>query len=243
MRVSLAAFLALPIAAFYSTFRRFDMRAGGPGERTFATTLHAMKEVSAKDAVSVVTRDAFFYFANYAVHYSLLTIHLVENGDVPVEPLHSLAFIATYPIPRALFPEKPQLLSTRLVKDVLRMPYITNWGLGIVGTGCHEGGVPVIMLYAIMIVLICRLVDDPLVRQPDNPFLLGMFCASAPHFAALIRGDFAVMTVEIAESFAFVWGLGLLARFFFGTAAVPGPPGTAPQAYYHMGGQARHAGR
>ena len=99
------------------------------------------------------------------------------------------------------------------------------------------------MLYAVIIVLLCRLVDDPLVRQPDNPFLLGMLIASAPHFAAIIRGEFANMTVEILESFAFVWGLSLLARFFFGTAPVPGPPRTALQAGRQLGGQPRHAGR
>ena len=243
VRVGLAAFLGLAVVAFYSTFRRFDLRAGGPGERTFATTLQAMKQVSAQDAVDGVTRDAYFYFANYAVHYSLLTIHLVESGEVPVEPLHSLAYIATYPIPRVLFPAKPELLSIRLVRDVLRMPYKTNWGLGIVGTGYHEGGVPVIILYAVMIVLLCRLVDDPLARQPDNPFLLGVLCVSVPHLAALIRGDCANMSVEVLESFAFVWALGLIARFLFGTAAVQGPPGTASRAYPQLRGQYRHAGR
>jgi hypothetical protein len=37
----------------------------------------------------------------------------------------------------------------------------------------------------------------------------------------MIRGDPAVMTAEIIEAFVFAWGLGLLARFLFGTAAVP----------------------
>jgi hypothetical protein len=230
IRIAIAAFLALAVAAFYSTFRRFDSRAGFSGERTFATTLQAMKDVSAKDTIGGVTADAYFYFANYAVHYSLLTIQLVENGTIPVEPLHSLAYLATYPIPRDVFPGKPQLLSSRIVTEVLRMPYHTNWGLGIVGTGHHEGGVAVIMLYGVVITLLCRFIDDPLVRQPDNPFLLGVLCTSAPHFTAMIRGDFAIMTSEILESFVFAWALGLLARFIFGTAPVLGAQGPAPQA-------------
>jgi hypothetical protein len=173
----------------------------------------------------------------------LLTIQLLEDKQLEVEPLHSLKFIATYPIPRALYPGKPQLLGLRLVRDVLRLPYQTNWGLGIAGTGYHEGGVPTIMLYALILVLVCRLIDDALVRQPNNPYLIGILSASAPHFAAMIRGDYCIMLIETGEAIAFAWALGLLARFMFGTATVPGPRGAAPQAISPLDGQLRHAGR
>jgi hypothetical protein len=86
-------------------------------------------------------------------------------------------------------------------------------------------------------------VDDPLARQPDNPFLLGVLSVTAPHFAAMIRGDFAIMTVEVFEAFAFVWALGLITRFLYGTAPVQGAVGNAPYVYPQLGGQFRHAGR
>ena len=199
IRVGLATTLAFAVVATYSVFRRFDTRGGMAEERTFSSIFHAMKDVKADDALHAVTGNAFFYFSNYCVHYSLLTMQLVDKGQIPVEPLHSLEFIATYPIPRAVYPTKPQLLSGRIVNDVLHMPYKTNWGLGIVGTGYYEGGMLVIVLYAVIIVLVCRVVDDPLRRQPTNPFLLSVFATSAPHFAAIIRGDFAIMLVRLRK--------------------------------------------
>jgi hypothetical protein len=241
VRLGLATFLALAVTAFYSTFRHFDSK--GDTQRTVSTTVQAMKGASAEKALKAVTNNAFFYFSQYCAHYSLLTIHLIDNEQVQVEPLHSVIYWVTYPVPRAIFPNKPEPLSLRLVSDVLRMPYRTNWGLGIVGTGYHEGGLAVIMLYALLIVLGCRLIDDALVRQPNNPFLLGILCTASPHLAALIRGEFSTLSTDIVESFVFAWGLGLLARFFYGTSRAGGPSGMSPQSRTHFGGHAPHAGR
>jgi hypothetical protein len=231
--IALAAFLMVAVAAFYSTFRHFRGDYGGEEQRTIATVIKNMQKASADNAVSAVTSDAFNYFSQYCTHYSLLTIQLLDSGQIEVQPLNTLAFLAAYPIPRAIFPEKPSALGLRMVRDVLRLPYGTNWGLGIVAYGYCEGGLWVIVLYAVLIVLGVRLLDDALVAQPNNPFLLGILSATAPHFAALIRGDPTNMSAEIVEAYVFAWAIGLLTRFFVSTAPsnyyVANPSGYLPR--------------
>jgi hypothetical protein len=221
VRLATATMVALSVAAAYSTFRHFSKGTGGP-ERTFATTVEAMKGATTEKAISSVTANPYFYFSQYCTHYSLLTLQLLDRGEIEIEPLLTFKFLAAYPIPRAIWPGKPQPLSTRIVRDVLHMGYKTNWGTGIVGSGYHQGGLVVIVLYAYLMVVGIRIIDDALVRQPDNVFLLGILCTAAPHLVTLIRGEISTMTVEVVEAVVFAWGLSLIARWFFGTS----PPRT-----------------
>jgi hypothetical protein len=225
-RLGVATMIALSTAAFYSTFRHFSKVSSFQGQRNLSTTFEAAKGASLQRAIEAVTRDVLHYFGQYTVHYSLLTIQLVDTGRVDVEPLNTLAFVVSYPVPRLLWPSKPDPLSGRIVKGVLNMRSGTNWGLGITAYGYQQGGIVVTALYAFLIVVLVRVIDDPLARQPDNVFLLFVLCASAPHLVAWIRGDAGVMTIEILESVVFAWGVGLVSRFFFGTA--PAGPGRLP---------------
>jgi hypothetical protein len=241
VRAAVIAFVALSVAAFYSTFRHYDSSKESEGQRSFSTAVAAIKTTSAAGAISQVSGDFLHYFAQYTTHFSLLTIQMVDGGQIPVEPLNSLLFIAEYPIPRVLWPDKAELLGIRLPTTILQLPYHTNWGLGIVANGYQEGGYAVIMLYAFLIVFLIRLVDGAVARQPDNWFVLAILCAVSPHFVTWIRGEPAAMTTTSCEAIVFGWGLGLLARFLYGTSrasmtvaersiayfARPGAPGRA----------------
>ena len=243
MRLGFATLLAFTVTVVYSSFRHFDAAPGEFSARTFGSTIQALKTVQLDKAFEYVRQNMFFYFSQYCTHYSLLTIQLVDNGQIEVEPLNTLAFLAAYPVPRVLWENKPQALGGRMVTEVLRLPYRTNWGLGIVGNCYHEGGLPVVVLYAVLMVLGIRVLDDALVRQPNNVFLLGILCTSAPHFAALIRGDPTNMSAEIIESFAFAWGLGLIGRFLFGTSVVTGTTRVTPPGNPSAAGRMRQPGR
>jgi hypothetical protein len=214
----IAGVLTVGVASFYSAFRHARTIHGANANRTFATVFDAMVSTGVSDAVDYVTKNTLHFFSQYTGHYALLTIHLVETRDLEVEPLNSLKFLATYPVPRAIWPGKPNALGLRIVRDVLRLPVETNWGLGIVGHGWHEGGYAVIVLYGFLMVVVIRLMDDAMRRHPDNRFLLATFCAGAPHVLAWTRGDTCTMSAEILEAFAFVWIVGIAGRFIFGTA-------------------------
>lgn len=243
IRLGVALSLAIFVAGFYSTFRHFSSSASFTSKRSFSTTIDAMKSSSLHRTVKALTDNMYYYFSEYCVHYSLLTIDLLDKHQIEVRPLESLKFLVAYPIPRAVWHDKPNVLGQSIVHDVLHMPYKTNWGLGIVGNGYREGGIPTIMLYAFLIVFGIRVMDDNLRRQPNNMFLLAILCAAAPHVVAWIRGEAIIMTIETGEAFAFAWLLGTTARFLFGTQRAPSQPGTpivpAGPRYAHPG----HAGR
>ncbi|MCS7034564.1 MAG: hypothetical protein NZ561_11325 [Phycisphaerae bacterium] len=124
----------------------------------------------------------------------------------PPEPFFVLKFVLANPIPRAFWPDKPQALGTTLPRDVgrWRTGYV-NWGPGITGHGFHEGGTllgglgPYLMLifYGVLYGLAFRFGDELLLRQSDNPFVLGIFAAASGQIIAFSRGDIALFTVLI----------------------------------------------
>ena len=106
---------------FYSTFRHAREIYGSQANRSFSNVIKAMRSTSLNDEINYLKTTSLHFFSQYTVHYSLLTIHLVESHEVEVEPLNTLQFVATYPVPRALWPGKPASLGVRMVNDVLRL--------------------------------------------------------------------------------------------------------------------------
>jgi hypothetical protein len=240
--MAVAGALVFVATGFYSTFRHANEIHGAQGKRSFANVVKAMLNTSLEDEAVYLKKSSLHFFSQYTVHYSLLTIHLVESHEIEVEPLNTLRFLMTYPIPRALWPEKPASLGVRIVNDVLRLNVATNWGLGICGHGWHEGGYAVIVLYGFLMVVVIRILDDALLRHPNNPFLLATLSAGAPHILAWTRGDTFSMSAEILEAFAFVWLAGIVCRFIFGTES-PGRAAALRPTLEPLGGQIRPAKR
>jgi hypothetical protein len=241
IRLGLVTGFTVIVAGFYSTFRHYRSTTD-PTSRSFSTMIEGMKLTSPDRIFSQLTSDGFRYFGDYCAHYSLLTIQLVDTGRAEVEPLRTLRSIVAYPIPRVLWPDKPRSYGEIIVHDVLQLDAQTNWGLGIVGFGAQEGGLPTIALYGFLIVFVLRLFDDPLARQPDNMFLLAMLCSAAPNVAGWIRGECANMTIDLLELFVFTWALALVSRFMFGTAPAGNNVTAAMRHVHPRAGQLRSAG-
>ena len=135
------------------------------------------------------------------VENMLLTTYIFNEGSAQfptfkVKPLHSLYVILTLPIPRVAWENKPVPLgitlpydSGVLTKEIAR----TNWGPGIVAHAVHDGGVAVLILYAVLIAAGLRFIDEVMVRHPGNPFLLAFLSAASVQIAAITRGDLATM--------------------------------------------------
>jgi hypothetical protein len=148
----------------------------------------------------------------------MLTIRLVDDGRLNEIPLDTLRHIINYPIPRSMWPDKPRDECQWLSTEVLHMPYKTNWGVSITGQGYHDGGLIVLVLYALLISILIKCYDVPLSLQPGNPFLLAALAAGSAHIAAWPRGGMAAMTLNILESFVLVLVLAYVCRALFGTA-------------------------
>jgi hypothetical protein len=202
----------------YSTIRHFDRRgeyAQQRSTRSAALALEAVKSIQGAGWFEKFTDDMLWGLSQHVVHYGMLTDHFVRNGNLEAAPLNTFKFMAVYPIPRRIWQNKPESLGRVITHQVLSRK--TTWGTGVAGHSAYEGGLILAALFGYMAAFGIRFFDDPLLRQPTNPFLIAMLASAAMHIVAWPRGDLAVMSFEVAESFFFTFGLSVLGRFLFGT--------------------------
>jgi hypothetical protein len=211
--ISLAAAGLIVVGFMYNSVRRFDRDPWK--ERTTAGVIHEVRNID-NSWFRRLTSDTYRMMAQSNVQYALFTRREVESGRLESNPLNTLMFLMSYPVPRAIWPEKPSVIGVTIVRDVVGAKS-TNWGVNIVGHVAYEGGMWVAALYGFLAAIGLRFLDDPLRRQPTNPFLVAVFAAAAPHILGWPRGDLGIMTTETAECFLFVIILSISARVLFGT--------------------------
>jgi hypothetical protein len=208
------AFVVLTASIAYNSFRFFQH--GGKQERTAGNVLEHVKDLGQTDWSAHFFSNKLHYFSQSCVQFSLLAERFVGDGRMPPKPLNTLAFLIAIPIPHEWWDGKPETVGITMVRDVVG-DISTNWGIGVAGHGAYEGGVPALILYAFLLAFGIRFLDDPILAQPTNPFLIANFAAAAPHVLAFARGDFGIMSFEIMKCFAFTILLGWGGRFLFGT--------------------------
>lgn len=205
------------LSLIYSTIRHFDRRGelSQQRERSASRALEAVKNVGGWGWIEHFSENMLWSLSQHVVHYGMLTDRYVDTGVLEAKPLNTFKFIATYPIPRRIWRNKPESLGRVITHQVLSRN--TSWGTGVSGHSAYEGGIWVAALFGYMAAFGIRFFDDPLHRQPTNPFLIAMLSTAAMHIVAWPRGDLAVMTFEVAESIFFTIALCWLTRFLFGT--------------------------
>ncbi|MBX3426438.1 MAG: hypothetical protein KF688_12220 [Pirellulales bacterium] len=200
---ALATSVVVIVALWYQCFRFFDRGQLGQ-ERTLANTVAAMKQVTLADVAAQL--DSWKpKLAQGVFLYAMVTKRLVEDQGLDVRPLNTLQFALTYAIPRRFWPEKPQPFGAIIVTDVLKLPQKTNWGLGVAGQAYYEGDWYALPVYAIVLVLLVRLIDEPIKREPNNPYFIATVASSMMFVITWLRGDLGVHTVEVVECLVFLW--------------------------------------
>ncbi|MEX2308335.1 MAG: hypothetical protein WD738_12110 [Pirellulales bacterium] len=212
--LGLAAVTLLSINFIYNSFRRIGMHAGAR-ERTAATLLEGARNVDTT-WLQKLSSDTFRMMAQSNVQYALFTKRNVDTGRLEAKTLNTVLFVLSYPIPRAIWPEKPSVIGLVITHDVVGARR-ANWGVNVIGHAAYEGGLWVAGLYGFLAAVGLRFLDDPFLRQPTNPFLMSAFAAAGPHIVGWPRGDIGVMSTEVLECFLFVFAIGIGARLFFGT--------------------------
>jgi hypothetical protein len=205
------------MSLIYSTVRHFDRRGENLNQRnrTASGALEAVKNIGGWGWLEHFTNDALWSLSQHTVHYGMLTDYYVSHGQLEAKPLNTFEFLIVYPIPRSLWKNKPESLGRVITHHVLGRT--TTWGTGVAGHSAYEGGIIIAAMFGYFAAFGIRFFDDPLARQPDNPFLIAMLAAAGMHIIAWPRGDLAVMTFEVAECFFFTIALSWLGRFLFGT--------------------------
>jgi hypothetical protein len=211
--------VVMSIGIAYSSFRFFSRGVHGE-ERSTANIVEHLKSAGTTESFAVFFENKLHYLGQYNVHYSLLLERFVSMGVVTPHPLNTLAFLVCFPIPHNLWDEKPETIGVTLVRDVIGNT-TTNWGVGIPGHGIYEGGMLALALYAFLFAILFRFIDEPLISQPGNPYLVSILAAAAPHVVGIPRGDFGIMTVNVLQCLLFVYLLGIAGRILFGTERSP----------------------
>jgi hypothetical protein len=150
---------------------------------------------------------------------SLLAIDQYTTIKSP-QPFFSVGYVLLNPIPRAWWPDKIGSLAEKLPRDSglwNRVGYV-NLGPGIVGHGYHEGGLLMLVFYGVLIATGLRFIDEMLLRQPNNPYLLATLGSVSGYFFALPRGELGLYMLFIISGFITGTILRILGRLFFGSA-------------------------
>ncbi|MEX2171557.1 MAG: hypothetical protein WD851_19720 [Pirellulales bacterium] len=209
-----AAVFGILLLAAYSAVRHFDRR-GEMKERSMANSFEALRELPSK----LFSSNVEGLMGQNAAQTSLAAIHLYTNNLDP-EPFHSVVFVSTNFIPRAMWEEKPMGLGYTLPKSARVHGTRATWGPGIVGHGFHEGGLHMLVFYGILAGVALRFLDELLVRQSTNPYLLAMFSAMSAHIIGWTRGDIGTFTIQIVSCLIAIQFFAIVAKLVFGVGVI-----------------------
>jgi putative Mn2+ efflux pump MntP len=129
------------------------------------------------------------------------TLFILENypGNFRFMPFHGLYWLVTNPIPRSMWPGKPEAYGG-ILRD--QMNVVPNLGAGIIGHGWSEGWVIGVIGYALVFGLIVGGVDRALAQRAWNPYFLSVAGSCLGNVVALPRGDTALFTLQIMAGIA-----------------------------------------
>jgi hypothetical protein len=185
-------------------------------ERTFANTWAAAKQVDLT-AMAEQLETWKVRLGQNVFRYAMMTKRLVDDGELDTRTLNTLQFVMAYPIPRRMWEDKPQPVGAIIVTDILNFPQQTNWGLGVAGQAYYEGDWFALVIYAAVLSLLIQLVDEPLRREPNNPFFIAVCASSSLFIITWLRGDLGIHTVEVLECFLFLFALQTAGALFVGS--------------------------
>lgn len=122
--------------------------------------------------------------------------------------LHTIKYYFQLPVPRAIYPDKPRTLAEIAWRDadMYDKPEGYTIGPGILGHAGSEGGLPALLLYAVVLGLFVRYFDAVLERSPSQPFVALPIGASLGNMLGLPRGE--------TPNFAFEFTVGVLGALF-----------------------------
>jgi hypothetical protein len=134
-------------------------------------------------------------------------------GDFAVDPLHSLAFFFAMPVPRDLWPGKPDGLGLLLVDQALLNGVSSghSWGPGLVGHLFHDFVYISLPLYAFILGAVLKYLDQRVQYSSGDPLTLACFGAALGQVIGLPRGElglfaFNMVTAMVGARFAMALG-------------------------------------
>jgi hypothetical protein len=187
MVAGIGAAVAFSFVLIYSTFRHDSGVAG----TSVAIRLEQAGSADLRKAFD--PQNALGLFLQDTAYNSIYCIENYPNNKEYM-PLHGLFYVITNPIPRAVFPAKPNALGIMMADTV---GAVGNLGPGIIGHGWAEAHWIGILYYAAAFGVLIAIADRLIRTRANNPYFLAAMGANMGNAIALPRGEVALFVVQI----------------------------------------------
>jgi hypothetical protein len=147
------------------------------------------------------------------------SMYLMESRprDIPYDTLHTARYALFHPIPRYFWPEKPRGLG-EVMPSQINIPNVgdeLNIGPGIIGHIWNDNPWLAFPLYALIIAMTLRFLDELIRRCPSNPFVLLPMAVGVGEVVGLARGEAGLFYVRAMASTLGAWiAMAVVARLF-----------------------------
>ena len=213
-----AVAIAVPVMMGYTLIRHLIKKNAESSTQRFSQLVNELPKAvqSGGSKEGLMGQDS--------VEAAIMCIHLLNDGSraLEVDYFYTPKWILTNPIPRAMWPEKPRSTGIVLVyaSGLAYRGMNFNIGLNVIGQCYHDGGLLMHVLYAFLFGSFLRFVDELLIRQPGNPYLIGALVAMSGQIMAWTRGGIDVMSMQIIMVCALTVFVGWVGKIVFGAGLV-----------------------
>jgi len=138
-----------------------------------------------------------------------VTLYLIDSRPdvIPYDTLHSLKYFLTQPVPRVIWPEKPNALGQDIVTQagVKGLARGFSYGPGIMGHIANDNPYLALPLYAILFAVGIRFLDRICSLNMINPFVMIPVGAGLGELLAIPRGEVGLFVFRFLFMFLTAW--------------------------------------
>jgi hypothetical protein len=148
-----------------------------------------------------------------------ISMYLFETRlkDSAYDPLHSLAYFATLPIPRDFWPGKYSGLGATAPDEagVTGVPDEFSWGPGLVGHLCNDIVFLSLPIYAFILAALFKYMDVRTMASTRDPMTVAIFGSALGQALAMPRGELGLFGFNLLAAIVGAWFFSLLVSRMF----------------------------
>ena len=189
-------------------------RVGGQDvDRSLGQQVQRILEIDVRDV-----RDRFVeaLAGQYAGGISMYLFD-ARLRDSEYDPMHSLLYFATLPIPRDFWPGKYEGLGATAPDKagVTRVADEFSWGPGLVGHLCNDIVFLALPVYAALLAFAFRYMDSRTSLSLRDPLCVAVFGSALGQMLGMPRGEIGLFAFNMVAALAGAWFVGLLCGKLF----------------------------
>lgn len=207
--------LAVAVLALSSAVLVFSAsRVGGENvDRSLGQQIQRIFEIEPRDI------EEKFIEAMSGQSAGGISMHIFETRlqDGAYDPLHSLIYFVTLPIPRDFWPEKYEGLGKTApeVAGVTGMGPGFSWGPGLVGHLCNDVVFLALPLYALLLAAAFKYMDSRTESSLGDPTTVAVFGSALGQAMAMPRGEVGLFAFNMVAAIAGAWMFGRMVSKIF----------------------------